>query len=1030
MGLQYFVLDSTQGAYAAAIAALQTATSAKYGYAPTQIIRAAAHDSAIKIVAANVLEAELAGDTADLHIANFPNSLCRHRFADLAEFRIRGFHMLGESIRSAEGVAGRLWRYIRPPQSWNAAENYGNGDGTTYFDAFNGPQDLAIGSGANQHQTGTSYDVCGGVHVRFGNAGNGGNPGYPNGMGSQGLIGVADAAGLGAPGAIRVRGDYSFAPGMFWGSHTLWERHSPLPWEEYGAGSGIYVQGKFQNAGGGQSVGQAGWLIDADVDDIAVSAATLLLRHHFAGKTSLSDLDGAGGRCRYHAQAGYPGPESWNAVFTHDGTSFADVTAAANDAAAGDWTVLPASAPDGSAVYFVSSDPFSTITWSGAVGALGTYTGVWEYSQGSGAWAQFTNIEDNTNAWKAGANIHFNPKIDWALDTVNGTEGFAVRWRKTGGSVTTGAVGTQTQKRRDALFIHRWNDGPPVRGACHGSPTSGFASGLRYDLKGKGNYEFVNFRQAGQSGMPADTWATCLDLTLRGCQLAPFGDLQYGSSNMAVKLLASADGIRWWDQSDIRVLVPSHQIFQDILSKPGADQTKFLDSERWTDLVYCINGPYPGVAGGRWSPIAISGCRIRHVGERLDLLNDADVIDLWVNDSPTDHHSLAVRGSFDADACIFERLGFEDFLRAVEIYVPATGNNDAPVGGASSSGANYHFRYGYHADWNGMTDSGQPNGGFVFSGDNDRLHGYRDGSGDFSGNQVQFWYFRKIDDPAAGTAIANSSEIPVTVRDVTFAECNWQWSIGRSFGPEGCVAVVEDADAGPAYSDITDSVRPSSGGGVTAAMFPASPAVGDACHFRFRAQLNWRLNLTFDTAAAGAFTVVWEYRAAGGVWTQVTNLAGSAAGLTASGAVTFDRPDDAERFTIDTEDFFDVRCRLASGAFTTPPVLATVTSRYVGPAIDIDRYKVISPGTGIGRVITNRWSGGEANSAFVKDDHMDCTLAPGQSVTGDFYKIGSTSVDTPDLTFAEWQALTKSKTNTEASEDSVFGPSSTMQEAP
>lgn len=115
MGLQYFVLDSTQGAYAAAIAALQTATSAKYGYAPTQIIRAAAHDSAIKIVAANVLEAELAGDTADLHIANFPNSLCRHRFADLAEFRIRGFHMLGESIRSAEGVAGRLWRYIRPP---------------------------------------------------------------------------------------------------------------------------------------------------------------------------------------------------------------------------------------------------------------------------------------------------------------------------------------------------------------------------------------------------------------------------------------------------------------------------------------------------------------------------------------------------------------------------------------------------------------------------------------------------------------------------------------------------------------------------------------------------------------------------------------------------------------------------------------------------------------------------------------------------------------------------------------------------
>ena len=162
----------------------------------------------------------------------------------------------------------------------------------------------------------------------------------------------------------------------------------------------------------------------------------------------------------------------------------------------------------------------------------------------------------------------------------------------------------------------------------------------------------------------------------------------------------------------------------------------------------------------------------------------------------------------------------------------------------------------------------------------------------------------------------------------------------------------------------------------------------------------------------------------------MTNLAGAAAGLTASGAVTFDRPADAEPFTIGAEDFFDVRCRLASGSFTTPPVLATVTSRYVGPAIDIDRYTVLRPGTGIGRVITNRWSGGEANSAFVKDDHMDCTLAPGQSAADGFYKIGSTGVDTPDLSFAEWQALSKSKTNTDASEDSVFGPGSTMQEAP
>lgn len=1017
MPFVYLVLDSAHVDYAAVVAALAAATAAKYGYAPVQVVRNAAHDPDVKIVAANITLGERTGGLAPLRRDNLGMGVYKHEFPGLASFRIRGFDMLGESIRGADGVAGRVRKYVRPARP-GAANGTGLGD--TFGDAFNGEQDLAIGGGAaHTHQVATTYEICGGGHVRIGTA-------IPGGAGS--LVAVADAAGLGAAGAIRWRGDYELSPGMVQPGYCFWQDISPLPWEEYAPG--VFVQGKFQGTTTStfQRIGQTGYIWDADWEDITLRIDTLAQRHALKGQASLASLNGSGGRGRYYAQAAFPVNQAWDAVLAFDGSAYADVTASVAAADGAGAAVLAVDAGDGARVLFGSAAPFSNAMLAFLAGGtgLGDYTGVLEYSAGAGVFGAFTNSADGSNDFKSGTPLQygftFNPKPDWATDTIDGHGPYYwLSWRKTGGTVTRAVQLEQTTARRDAVYIHRWNDAAPVRGA-----TTGAGSGLRWDLDTKGNYEFVNLRICGPD-FHADSNG-CADITLSGVQYACFGDMQLGAADMGVTYRASSDGIRWWDQSDIKVLDPGHGIFQSILAKPGADQTKFLDSARWTDLVYCINGPYPGVGGGRWDPIVTDGVRIRKVGVRVDGLNDAGVIDLWIDDSPTDHHSLAVRGGFDADACTFERLGFEDFLRAVEIYVPATGGNDAPVSGASSSGANYRFQYGYHADWNGMADSGQPNGGFVFSGDNDRLHGYRDGSGDFSGNQVRFWYFRKIDDPAAGTAVANSSEIPVTVRDVTFEECNWQWSIGRSFGPEGCVVVVEDADAGPSYSDVTESVKPSSGAGVTAAMFPGSPAAGDACHFRFRAQFNRRLNLAFDTVAAGAFTVAWEYRKTGGTWQAVTSLAGAAAGLMASGSVTFDRPADAEAFAIGAEDFFDVRCRLASGSFATPPVLVIVTSRFVGPAIDIDRYEVINPGTGIGRIVTNRWSGTEANSAFVKDDHMACTLAPGRSAAGDFYKIGSTGVDTPDLSFAEWQALAKSKTDTDASEDSVFCPNGTMQE--
>ena len=61
MPLQYFALDSTATGCAEALAALAAATASKLSYTPTQLARNAAHDPDIKIVCANVTEAELAG---------------------------------------------------------------------------------------------------------------------------------------------------------------------------------------------------------------------------------------------------------------------------------------------------------------------------------------------------------------------------------------------------------------------------------------------------------------------------------------------------------------------------------------------------------------------------------------------------------------------------------------------------------------------------------------------------------------------------------------------------------------------------------------------------------------------------------------------------------------------------------------------------------------------------------------------------------------------------------------------------------
>ena len=163
MANQYFLLDSTDPGFADALTALQGIANSKFSFTPTIVQRSASHDSDLKVVKLPVTDAELDADAdlADLRTANFPTALCRTRWQDRASFRVRGFHVLGESIRSNEAIAGRnhYWvrRKSRQATGTAAGPGYGTGDGLTHYDALDGLDVAAIGA---TFADGNTYTLC------------------------------------------------------------------------------------------------------------------------------------------------------------------------------------------------------------------------------------------------------------------------------------------------------------------------------------------------------------------------------------------------------------------------------------------------------------------------------------------------------------------------------------------------------------------------------------------------------------------------------------------------------------------------------------------------------------------------------------------------------------------------------------------------------------------------------------------------------------------------------------------------------
>ncbi|MDH3703086.1 MAG: hypothetical protein OEU46_17405, partial [Alphaproteobacteria bacterium] len=141
---QWFVLeDDSAGAdtITPLLAALHTATSAKYSGTVVQSTRVSAHSANRILVKANITDAERTGALAALARDQLGVGIFKDEFVGHPDKELRVFGLLGEGE-----YAGQVW-YIRPRITYSTVDQtptritlYGDGSGKTYGDAIAGPK--------------------------------------------------------------------------------------------------------------------------------------------------------------------------------------------------------------------------------------------------------------------------------------------------------------------------------------------------------------------------------------------------------------------------------------------------------------------------------------------------------------------------------------------------------------------------------------------------------------------------------------------------------------------------------------------------------------------------------------------------------------------------------------------------------------------------------------------------------------------------------------------------------------------------
>lgn len=135
------------------------------------------------------------------------------------------------------------------------------------------------------------------------------------------------------------------------------------------------------------------------------------------------------------------------AAIADDGGVYTDETAAANNPAANDMTLLPVAPAVNDAYYFGSAGMFNILTVN--IGQQGNWTGTyaWEYWNGS-EWVAVSGLTDNTVGFTAGTgpyDVTYDCPTDWQMTSVNGVSMYYLRFRVvTFAAIVQQPLGTQS----------------------------------------------------------------------------------------------------------------------------------------------------------------------------------------------------------------------------------------------------------------------------------------------------------------------------------------------------------------------------------------------------------------------------------------------------------------------------------------------------------------------------------------------------------------------------------------------------------
>lgn len=128
-----------------------------------------------------------------------------------------------------------------------------------------------------------------------------------------------------------------------------------------------------------------------------------------------------------------------------DGAVQTDETTAANEATAGDVTLLPAAPAVSDAYYVGGARQFSSAQFNISTAGAGVWTVTWEYWNGT-AWTALTGVVDGTTGFTvAGTNeVSFQVPTDWEYADVNSRQLYWIRGNVSAfTSATTQPLGTQ-----------------------------------------------------------------------------------------------------------------------------------------------------------------------------------------------------------------------------------------------------------------------------------------------------------------------------------------------------------------------------------------------------------------------------------------------------------------------------------------------------------------------------------------------------------------------------------------------------------